>query len=66
MGDDLGGSSLSLCRDCYATVLAVSRREAGGVAREYVVYWDEVTAGKVSEGARRLYQSVLRAAGGKQ
>src|SRR5262245_37030911 len=48
-----GRSSLSICNDCYVTLLVLHRHEAGGEERTYIAYWDDMTQAKVPVGLMR-------------
>ena len=63
--DDINESSLSSCRDCYATLLALYKRGRDGMEQKYIVYWDDATLAEVSKDIRQVYESVVRIAGGR-
>jgi hypothetical protein len=52
-------SGASLCRDCYTTMVVLSRRESGGVEKIYVAYWDDASRSAISEEVLKLYERFL-------
>jgi putative zinc finger protein len=48
-----------ICDDCYVTAIVLQRREGDGIGRTYIAYWDDATAGKISEGLRKVYDTFM-------
>ena len=48
-----------VCSDCYVTAIVLQRREGDGIGRTYIAYWDDATAGKISEGLRKVYDTFM-------
>ena len=59
-------STASVCADCYVTAMVLQRREGAGMARTYIAYWDDATAGNISEDLRKLYDTFMTHKGCKQ
>jgi hypothetical protein len=55
-----------ICADCYKTAIVLQRREGDGIVRTYIAYWDSSTAGKISEGLRKVYDTFMTHKGCKQ
>jgi hypothetical protein len=53
------GRSSRVCSDCYVTAIVLQRREGDGTGRMYIAYWDDATAGKISEGLRKVYDTFM-------
>jgi hypothetical protein len=49
--------SSSLCNDCYITMLALYRRDAG--IKTYIVEWDDVTTGELPDDVTELYATAM-------
>ena len=47
------------CADCYVTSIVLQRRERGGKGKTYMASWDDITAGKISEELRKLYDTFM-------
>jgi hypothetical protein len=45
------------CADCYMSAIALQRREADGIERMYVAYWDD--AALISEDLRKVYDTFM-------
>jgi hypothetical protein len=60
------GRPSRVCSDCYVTAIVLQRREGDGIGRTYVAYWDDATAGKISEGLRQVYDTFMTHKGCKQ
>jgi hypothetical protein len=60
------GFPAGMCRDCYVTIMMLQRRDAGGAEQTYLFYWDDMTAGKVPENVKRVYDTALALASGRQ
>jgi hypothetical protein len=60
------GGKTSMCKDCYVTAIVLQRREGDGIGRTYIAYWDDGTAGKISEGLRKVYDTFMTHKGCKQ
>ena len=52
-------STLGVCHDCYMTLLALHRREAGGEKRMWIAYWDETTQRRVPAKVMRIYEAAV-------
>jgi hypothetical protein len=59
-------STASLCADCYVTAIVLQRREGAGMARTYIAYWDDATAGNISENLKKVYDTFMTHKGCKQ
>jgi hypothetical protein len=55
-----------ICDDCYVTAIVLQRREGAGIGRMYIAYWDDGTAGKISEELRKAYDTFMTHKGCKQ
>jgi len=55
-----------ICADCFETAIVLQRREGAGIVRMYIAYWDDGTAGKISEGLRQVYDTFMSHKGCKQ
>ena len=60
------GQTSSICADCFKTAIVLQRREGAGVVRMYIAYWDDGTAGKISEGLKQVYDTFMTHKGCKQ
>jgi hypothetical protein len=60
------GRPSRVCSDCYVTAIVLQRREGDGIVRTYIAYWDDATAGKISEGLRKVYDTFMTHKGCKQ
>jgi len=60
------GTTGTICADCYFYALVLQRREPDGSERRYIAYWDDSTAGKISEDARKVYETFMTFKGCKQ
>jgi hypothetical protein len=60
------GRSSGVYSDCYVTAIVLQRREGAGTGRMYIAYWDDATAGKISEGLRKVYDTFMAHKGCKQ
>jgi len=60
------GRPSRVCSDCYVTAIVLQRREDDGIVRTYIAYWDDATAGKISEELRKLYDTFMTHKGCKQ
>src|SRR5215468_4500146 len=60
------GRPSKVCSDCYVTALVLQRREGDGIVRTYIAYWDDATAGKISGGLRKIYDTFMTHKGCKQ
>jgi len=47
------------CADCYVTSIVLQRRERGGKGKTYMASWDDITAGKISEELRKVYDTFM-------
>ena len=54
------------CADCYVTTIVLQRRERGGIGKTYIASWDDITAGKISEELRKVYDTFMTHKGCKQ
>jgi len=54
------------CADCYVTSIVLQRRERGGKGKTYMASWDDITAGKISEELRKVYDTFMTHKGCKQ
>jgi hypothetical protein len=61
-----GRQTSGICADCFVTAIALQRREGDGIGRMYIAYWDDSTAGKISEGLRKVYDTFMTHKGCKQ
>jgi len=59
-------STASVCADCYVTAMVLQRREGAGMARTYIAYWDDATAGDISEDLKKVYDTFMAHKGCKQ
>jgi hypothetical protein len=46
--------------------MALQRRERDGIERTYIAYWDDTTAGNISEELRKVYDTFMTHRGCKQ
>jgi hypothetical protein len=53
------GRQSRVCSDCYVTAIVLQRREGDGIGRMYIAYWDDATAGKISEALRKVYDTFM-------
>ena len=60
------GRPSRVCSDCYVTAIVLQRREDDGIVRTYIAYWDDATAGKISEGLKQIYDTFMTHKGCKQ
>jgi hypothetical protein len=60
------GRQSRVCFDCYVTAIVLQRRDDAGIGRIYIAYWDDATAGKISEGVRKVYDTFMTYKGCKQ
>jgi len=60
------GRQSRVCSDCYVTAIVLQRREADGIGRMYIAYWDDATAVKISDGVRNVYDTFMTHKGCKQ
>ena len=60
------GQTSSICADCFQTAIVLQRREADGIGRMYIAYWDDATAVKISDGVRNVYDTFMTHKGCKQ
>jgi len=60
------GRPSKVCSDCYVTAIVLQRREGDGIVRTYIAYWDDATAGKISGGLRKIYDTFMTHKGCKQ
>jgi len=61
-----GGQTSRICADCFVTAIVLQRREGAGIEKTYIAYWDDATAGKISEGLRKVYDTFMTHEGCKQ
>ena len=61
-----GGQRASFCADCYVIEVVLQRREPDGIGRTYIACWDDSTAGNISEGLRKVYDTFMTHKGCKQ
>ncbi len=52
-------SNASLCSDCFKTTFILSRREADGTVKTFVVEWDVTTKAQIPEEVLQVYESVV-------
>jgi hypothetical protein len=60
------GRQSRVCSDCYVTAIVLQRREGDGIGRMYIAYWDDATAGKISEALRKVYDTFMTHKGCQQ
>ncbi len=60
------GRPSRVCSDCYVTAIVLQRREGAGIVRTYIAYWDDATAGKISEELRKVYDTFMTHKGCQQ
>jgi hypothetical protein len=54
-----GRKTGGFCADCYMSAIVLQRREADGVERAYVAYWDDATAALIPADLRKVYDTFM-------